>query len=704
MLLSSKLLADWQSMPETRKHRILKRAWRAVGASKVAVRSSSGTEDGESRSFAGVFESVLDVDRKNLAAAIEHVLHSFESERANSYASDTGQANILVQQMVQAEYAGVLFTRDPAAASVFLVEMVEGTGDGLVSGTRTPTAYRVGRLTGTLLGPDSHQPPFDLRPLLDIGLKSESMFRRAQDIEWAYANGRIYILQSRDIVVAQSPSDDDLIHAEWVRVAQLLEGRPPGEVALVQNEVTELLPKSTPLSLSLMQSIWSSGGSLDLASSRLGLSYAVEEDSPPYLVSVFGHTYIDKQEQTHRVLRLSRLTSRRLCRSADAIECGLRQEFLDGFLADMRIAEAIDFDRLSSADLLAEMERRRSHFIERTHVEIDVVNILAQLYFDEARKGISKHDLDATSLLAPTRLNEVQSLLKAANELPEKSRINALRRGLGHRAVFDYELQQPRFEETDAELQWLPERIGNKQTSSHAQAAPSHVPAPLAAHIDRARRFQVLKEDAKHHAMRELAVLRRILLAIGRRYGLGELVFYLTFTELAELESGAREWLRDLAQMRLRQFDCFRRVPAPAFELTPAAVEAASRGASDSVQQPGQISGTRVSGSKAVLGRARVMSAEDAESGKPIEGFRPGDIIVSRMISPAWLLHFKDAGGLVCEIGGWLSHTAVMAREYQLMMVTGVKGIEQIDNESEIEISQDGVIVVQNRREMAAAE
>ena len=62
-------------------------------------------------SFAGVFDSVLDVKEHNIAEAIETVLASFSSDRADSYQiASAGQANILVQEMVDASFAGVLFT------------------------------------------------------------------------------------------------------------------------------------------------------------------------------------------------------------------------------------------------------------------------------------------------------------------------------------------------------------------------------------------------------------------------------------------------------------------------------------------------------------------------------------------------------------------------------------------------------------------
>ena len=83
------------------------------------------------------------------------------------------------------------------------------------------------------------------------------------------------------------------------------------------------------------------------------------------------------------------------------------------------------------------------------------------------------------------------------------------------------------------------------------------------------------------------------------------------------------------------------------------------------------IRGTRVAGSKVVEARAHVISEEDAELGNPMEGFRDGDIIVASMVNPAWLPYFSRAGGFVSEVGGWLSHPAILAREYDVAMIVG---------------------------------
>ena len=702
VVLDSAMLAQLRTQPDAWKKKQLRKAWNAVGSSEVAVRSSAAGEDGHADSFAGVFESVLHVKKDDFAAAVERVTQSFESTRAQSYGKEAGGANILVQRMVPARYAGVMFTRDPIAAGLVLVEMVEGTADGLVSGSRTPTAYRFGRSTGTLASVTSAKPPVDLTPLIEIGRRAEAMFACPQDIEWAFADGAFSIVQSRDIVSSSTGGDTSLVHAEWARVADTVAGRPVNDVAFVQNELTEVLPRPTTLSLSLMESFWSSGGSLDLACSRLAMAYPIEEDSPPYLATVLGHLYVDRREMTARSPVVSNLALRRLRRSADRIETDFREQFLPRFLAEMRVGDAIDFDRLGTADLLAELGRRRASFVEKTHVEVEVVNVLAQLYLDDARKQLAERKIDAIAHLVPHHPNELQRVMNAAREANSQSRLADLLAGMGHRSAQDYELARPRYSEDKVALGQLAE-----MPTGHggAPAAKLHAPADVVAAVGRARCYQVLKEDAKHHALRELALLRRIVLAVDRRFDLEGLAFELTFAELADLDGAKRHGLTSLAAERQRRRQAFAVQASPASSLTPAAIELASAGGAIAPPVPdGKLGGTRVSGTGAVIGRARVIGALAAELGSPIDDFQQGDIIVARMINPAWLPYMRQAGGLVCEIGGWLSHTALVAREYGVVMVTGVRGIEAIADKARIELSPDGTIELHHDKVQRAAE
>jgi phosphohistidine swiveling domain-containing protein len=109
---------------------------------------------------------------------------------------------------------------------------------------------------------------------------------------------------------------------------------------------------------------------------------------------------------------------------------------------------------------------------------------------------------------------------------------------------------------------------------------------------------------------------------------------------------------------------------------------------------PDVVRGSRVSGRSIVEGRARVITEEDAEHGNQLETFVDGDIIVATMINPAWLPYFSRAGGLVSEVGGWLSHSAILAREYEVAMIVGTEGISRIADGDLLRLHLDGRIEV----------
>ena len=226
----------------------------------------------------------------------------------------------------------------------------------------------------------------------------------------------------------------------------------------------------------------------------------------------------------------------------------------------------------------------------------------------------------------------------------------------------------------------------------------------LARSVDVARRFQTLKEDAKHHSLRELAVLRRALLTLDSRFDLRGQVFYLTFDELAALTGKNDAALRELAKKRHETALRLRQAVALPSTLTTHDLEAASAGDMHEMHAtPDVVRGTRVSGGKVVEGRARVVTEEDAEQGNPLDTFHDGEIIVTTMINPAWLPYFSRAGGLVSEVGGWLSHSAILAREYDVAMIVGTEGMSRIADGSLLRLHLDGRIEVLGEDETISA-
>ncbi|MGA2139383.1 MAG: PEP/pyruvate-binding domain-containing protein, partial [Verrucomicrobiia bacterium] len=186
-------------------------AWRELGGERsFAVRSSATVEDAAGMSFAGQFESILNVrGAEALLDAIKSCWLSLFSERALVYLAkqrvpaEKVKMAVVVQEMVEAGHAGVVFTADPltGAADRFVVEYVSGLGEGLVQGTVQPERMVVEKRTGRVLASSENEPlsPATLENLCDLARQTERLFGSPQDIEWAQRDSGVFLLQSRPI-------------------------------------------------------------------------------------------------------------------------------------------------------------------------------------------------------------------------------------------------------------------------------------------------------------------------------------------------------------------------------------------------------------------------------------------------------------------------------------------------------------------------
>lgn len=180
---------------------------------RVVVRSSVTAEDGKIRSFAGQFDSYLDVDRAQLLQMIARCACSVDNFRAHQYSDSTSHSErlriaVLVQEQIEAEVSGVVFSVDPVTGDdSLLVEVVRGTNEQLVQGTTTPDLYRVGRdhtLVEHQLSEEEAVCGFDVvQEVVTTALRIEQLFGHPVDVEWVYAQGQLWIVQSRPITRIQ---------------------------------------------------------------------------------------------------------------------------------------------------------------------------------------------------------------------------------------------------------------------------------------------------------------------------------------------------------------------------------------------------------------------------------------------------------------------------------------------------------------------
>ena len=180
----------------------------------VAVRSSAVSEDGLTASFAGQQESYLNVQGGDqVLERVRECWASFFSPRALFYRarkavlSDTRMA-VVVQEMVQADKSGVMFTVDPIRnrRDCMVIEAAPGLGEVIVSGEVTPDHYVVSREDGSIIEefiPDDDRGRVmagdELNALRTLGLRLDTLFGSPQDVEWSIRGGHVLLLQSRAI-------------------------------------------------------------------------------------------------------------------------------------------------------------------------------------------------------------------------------------------------------------------------------------------------------------------------------------------------------------------------------------------------------------------------------------------------------------------------------------------------------------------------
>lgn len=204
-------------------------AYRKIGSSKVAVRSSATAEDLPSASFAGQQETYLNIQgESDVLMAIKKCWASLWAPRAVQYRSLQGFGEsdvalaVVIQDMAPHEISGVVFTVNPLSndPSELMINAIRGVGEALVQGEIVPDQWLARRPDGAVLkfipAPKKGQLPSRLikgqhpargcltaqqvRELACLCLRIEEHFKGVpQDIEWSYGSGEFYLLQSRPI-------------------------------------------------------------------------------------------------------------------------------------------------------------------------------------------------------------------------------------------------------------------------------------------------------------------------------------------------------------------------------------------------------------------------------------------------------------------------------------------------------------------------
>ncbi|MEI8309603.1 MAG: PEP/pyruvate-binding domain-containing protein, partial [Verrucomicrobiota bacterium] len=299
--------------------------YRKLGSPLVAVRSSATAEDMAEASMAGQYETFLNIQGENeVLDAVARCWKSLNTARTRSYLEEHGIAMdqvamaVVVQRLVSAEVAGVLFTANPRNGSreEMVVDASYGLGESVVSGLVQPDSLVLDRTTGRVkeavcgsketwlrTGARESEPVDEslrgrpclnseqVRELWRLGLKLADHFGSAQDAEWAFDADRLYLLQSRAITTLEEIE----ARAECLHLtrAQLRESLAAGHGAWVRHNICETLPHPTQLTWSVVKRFMSGAGGFGGMYRMAGFEPSASASENGFLDLIAGRIYMD---------------------------------------------------------------------------------------------------------------------------------------------------------------------------------------------------------------------------------------------------------------------------------------------------------------------------------------------------------------------------------------------------------------------------
>jgi phosphohistidine swiveling domain-containing protein len=225
-------------------------------AERYIIRSNALIEDSKESSYAGQFMSKGNVFETDLASELQEVILHAEKYLNGKLTL----FSVIVQEYIDPNISGVLFTRSPEGGRQFVLEYHEGAGELLVSGTITPTTVEAYWQENRLIKlPDWESAKPILRALEDSG-------GHPQDIEWCIKNGVWYIVQTRPITTIISDRYKEITSLESLLPVD-------EEYRYVKNDITDIVGTPYPLSVSLLEYIYTEGGPVANAYRAQGIIY-----------------------------------------------------------------------------------------------------------------------------------------------------------------------------------------------------------------------------------------------------------------------------------------------------------------------------------------------------------------------------------------------------------------------------------------------
>jgi pyruvate,water dikinase len=722
------------------------KAYRQLGGEGVAVRSSATAEDLPEAAFAGQQETFLNViGEEALLEAVRACWASLWSERAILYRArqkvdqTTVKLAVVVQKMVPADAAGVMFTANPVsgARAELIIDANPGLGEAVVSGAVTPDHFLIDKRTRRIKEqiPGSRQviirakkgggieqvaplpgtveavlPPRAIRKLSQLGSDIEQHYGSPQDIEWAWIKdktqtGRFFILQARPMTALPEPLNiSGTMRMVIPMLAEMWPTRPypldmttfTGSVErAIGNFLVTMLGRSAPdpdealleedgvvVKLNPPQVHPSPGMLLTpwIALWRTRRYDPAHWEADPLLVELTAKA---------RALEQRDLGSLSWTQNTETLHESLALIPRTMELRERYFPQALL--GLAGLWLLLTLARRRDRFgalvsgikTKTTETNQALEDLATQIRSDSLLRGLFQH----------TEANQLRAALEA---LPAGraflQRFDMFLDQYGHRETA-LTISQPAWkDQPEVVLRLLKVLAETEQRQTEGSVTWGHTCEELLANsilgkavlrklflksLANARAFFQIREDTHFYVTLVQPTIRRVALQLGRRLE----------------QAGALDPAEEVFHLRLEELEDFgRQWPLSAETIARLRELVARRKAKRlslanqpmvdprllgaASQRPGQKD-VLLQGTPGSPGSARG-PAKIVRDVSEFGSLRAGDVLVAPVTNPAWTPLFQRAAAVVVDAGGVASHAAIVAREYGIPAVMGTMNGTQV--------------------------
>jgi phosphohistidine swiveling domain-containing protein len=685
--------------------------WKALGSPKLAVRSSAVGEDSSETSFAGQNSTFLNVDTESgLKKAVENCFQSMYKKSSSIYrehflgekASDA-KMNVVVQEMVDPKYSGVFFSVDPRNNQHgWIAEAIEGLGEDLVSGKKTPHHFEEKKICTTNL--------FNLQELVKTGMSVRDFFGLEIDMEWSVdQKGHLKVLQARPITALSGKSEEKRLIDEEIK---RLKSTHSADTIWDGNTFAEWSGPPSELTFS----VWSEAFSKQHAFSKalrklgyLGIENELTNETHSLLEKIFDRAYVnismlaplyfgpipyrleydhspklkfDFHKMNFKTFVLTPMTMARMVGVSFRLSTE-RRKWLSECAKELalfhdksfRVKDVTYYRNHTDEKLIASFKREVENFYDQ-HLVWPLVLVSLIESTTQSLKALMKgvlpdNEIEKTMnhwLGIGLHTVTMDMNLNYSEASMDENRRSDFMAKYGHRGPGELELANPRWQELGDKTFF---KMTSKEKKQHIegeisvekeiQALNTYKKQVIEKEWALLREMLELRENWKMNLLSPYSHIRYSALEIARRNNMGYDIFWLNFKEILSGDFDLKK-----AQSRKSKAMMSKSIYLPSI-VDLKGLEAILENKSESTNNT--LVGESLSPGL-VFGEIRVVT--DPEKAD-VESWPENTVLVAESTDPGWTGLFLKSKAVIVEKGGVLSHCAIVAREMNLPAISGIK-------------------------------